>query len=121
MRPLRLACVVLTTLFAARTVGAQVFDLRSWLNSKPRPASSGTGTYSWWLLGSDHFQNELAPKTVSAELELLSSSKVDVWHVRLLRKSWPRYCCAAGGRSGPYDNESVPEGGRCYGTQAGQR
>jgi hypothetical protein len=122
MRPLRLACVLLATLSAARTAGAQVWDLRSWLSSKPRPASSGTGTYSWWLLGSDGFQNELAPTMVGAQrLELFSSSKVDVWHVRLLRQSWPRYCCTAAGRLGPYDNGSVPEGGPCYGTQAGQR
>src|ERR1043166_3458900 len=122
MRPLRLACLLLAILSAVRTVDAQVPDLmRSWLNSKPRPASLGSGTYSWWLLGSDRFQNELLPKAVGAELALSSSSKVDVWHVRLLRKSWPRYCCTAVGRLGPYDNQSVPEGGQCYGTQAGQR
>ena len=38
------------------------------------------------------------------------------------QKEYPKYCCTDAGVLGPYDNNSVPEGGACYGTDSkGQR
>lgn len=36
-------------------------------------------------------------------------------------RGYPKYCCTSVGRLGPYDNDSVPEGGACYGTKNGRR
>jgi hypothetical protein len=36
-------------------------------------------------------------------------------------REYPKYCCTSVGRLGPYDNDSVPEGGACYGTKDGRR
>ncbi len=37
-------------------------------------------------------------------------------------KGFPKYCCTDAGALGPYDNDSVPEGGACFGTDSqGQR
>ena len=36
-------------------------------------------------------------------------------------KGWPKYCDTEVGLLGPYDNNSVPEGGACYGTKNGKR
>jgi hypothetical protein len=37
------------------------------------------------------------------------------------QKAYPKYCCTAEGVLGPYNNDSVPEGGACYGTKDGRR
>jgi len=37
------------------------------------------------------------------------------------KQGYPKYCCTDAGKLGPYDNDSVPEGGACYGTKNGQR
>ena len=37
------------------------------------------------------------------------------------KKGYPRYCCTEAGVLGPYNNDSVPEGGDCYGTKNGRR
>jgi hypothetical protein len=37
------------------------------------------------------------------------------------KKDYPKYCCTDAGKLGPYNNDSVPEGGDCYGTKDGQR
>jgi hypothetical protein len=36
-------------------------------------------------------------------------------------RGYPKYCCTSVGRLGPYDNDSVPEGGACYGTKDDRR
>lgn len=36
-------------------------------------------------------------------------------------KRYPKYCCTDAGKLGPYDNDSVPEGGACFGTKGGRR
>lgn len=36
-------------------------------------------------------------------------------------KGYPKYCCTDAGRLGPYKNDSVPEGGACFGTKDGKR
>ena len=33
-------------------------------------------------------------------------------------KGYPKYCCTDAGALGPYDNDSVPEGGACFGTDS---
>jgi len=37
------------------------------------------------------------------------------------KKGYPRYCKTDAGVLGPYNNDSVPEGGACFGTKNGKR
>ncbi len=38
--------------------------------------------------------------------------------VSLQAKEYPHYCCTKAGVLGPYPNDSIPEGGACYGTDS---
>jgi hypothetical protein len=68
----------------------------------------------------------LALLLVSAALILGFQPKTKVSTVianqQKYKSKYPSYCCTSAGKLGPYKNDSVEEGGACYGTDSkGQR